>query len=236
MVDKQELQRKGSYYKKPIFVLGVPRSGTSMISGALALCGDVWLGNTVPGQGPENPQGLFEHAALREQVNKQILARMGCDPTGVKSLPDLDALPDVPNLSEVIYSLLEKEGYDGSRPWLFKDAKLTLLWPVYHRAFPEAHWIIVRRAEKDIIQSCLSAFFMVQHSTDPDFWLRWIQSYLDRLDVLRRTVDNYSEIWPHSMVRGDLSPLKNLAEELGLDWNEAAVSRFILPDSWHANA
>ena len=33
---------------KPIFVLGLARSGTSLIAGALKTCG-AWLGRTVPG-------------------------------------------------------------------------------------------------------------------------------------------------------------------------------------------
>lgn len=56
---------------RPVLICGLPRSGTSLTAGILAICG-LWLGRTVPGGGSENPKGFFENVFLRERINKQI--------------------------------------------------------------------------------------------------------------------------------------------------------------------
>lgn len=224
---------KRVYIDRPIFVLGLARSGTSLVAGALEIC-RAWLGRTVPGGGPENPKGVFENVMLREHINKRILFDLGCDPLGVQKLPDLYKLPDIPNLSEIIEQIIRAEGYKENRRWLFKDAKLTLLWPIYKAAFPNAQWIIVRRNEEEIIHSCLRTFFMVQHSRDPVFWKKWADEYLFRLDKLKESEVWWREIWPHDLVRGNFSALCQIVHDLELKWNELEVARFINPGYWHA--
>lgn len=217
---------------KPIFVLGVPRSGTSLVAGALGRCG-AWLGATVPPEQSTNPKGFFEHVALRETVNKRLLHAMGCDVAGVGKLPDLKRVKAMPGFDQQVLELIEREGYTGEQPWLFKDAKLTLLWPVYRAAFPKARWVIVKRTKKEIIRSCQQAYFMAQHSTDARFWRKWISEYLNRLEQLKKSRVWWREIWPQELITGGLEPLQQLVDELGLQWNEAAVSEFIAPAHWH---
>ena len=220
------------YFNTPIFVLGLPRSGTSLIAGILEICG-TWLGNTVPGGGVENPKGFFENIYLREQVNKKILSSLGADTLGVKRLPALESLPPVNGLKPVIRSGLEENGYDYSRPWLFKDAKLTLLWPIYHSAFPNAHWIIVRRDTKHIIASCLNTSFMKTHSRDHQFWAQWADEYLARLDALKSSQCTWSEIWTPKIINGEFDELATLVQQLDLQWRTKAVQQFINPHYWH---
>ena len=224
---------KIDYTDKPIFVLGLARSGTSLIAGALERCG-AWLGRTVPGTGSENPKGFFEHIMLREYINKKILLNLRCDELGVQTMPDLGNLPDMPNISKLIKQIIRAEGYKENRRWLFKDAKLILLWPIYKKAFPNAQWIIVRRNEEDIIRSCLRTFFMAQHSKEHAFWKRWADEYLFRLEKLKESGVWWREIWPHDLVRGDLSVLSQIVHDLELQWNEPEVANFISPAHWHA--
>ena len=66
------------YFKKPILITGLPRSGTSLAAGILSLCG-VWSGTTVTGT-KDNIKGFYEHVGLREHVNKELLRRLKCDP------------------------------------------------------------------------------------------------------------------------------------------------------------
>ena len=72
-------------FDAPVFVTGLPRSGTSMVAGLLGLSG-LWLGHTVPG-GQENIRGFFENVILRERVQKEILRQGRFDPLGVQRLP-----------------------------------------------------------------------------------------------------------------------------------------------------
>ena len=75
-------------FHSPIFITGVPRSGTSMTAGILAELG-VFTGATVP-PGVSNPKGFFENVEIRESVLKGILKASHFCPLGVKSLPPED--------------------------------------------------------------------------------------------------------------------------------------------------
>ncbi len=222
------------YWDRPILVTGLPRSGTSLIAGLLGQCG-VWLGRTVPG-GPPNPRGFFEHIALREGVVKGILRALNCDPLGVARLPPQEGLLPVDNLREMVHQLLRREGYDGSRPWLFKDAKLTLLWPQWVAAFPQARWVIVRRDTEAVIDSCLRTHFMAWHGLDRSQWRAWAESYQTRLQRLTASVPWWREIHPHRLVHGDWRPFLSLAHALGLQASPTQLQDFLLPESWHQPA
>ncbi|MDH5376738.1 MAG: sulfotransferase [Gammaproteobacteria bacterium] len=219
--------------KQPIFILGIPRSGTSLVTAILHACG-VFLGITVPGGGSENPLGFFENIYLREQVNKWLLEKMGVDILGVKTLPPLDQLPRVTGLEDTVRGLLEHEGYQNDMAWAFKDCKLTLLWPIYLQAFPDAKWVIVRRDDEGIINSCLKTSFMRQHSEDPQFWKQWIFEYQKRLLELKKTTPHYQEIWPETLMNGNTDSAQTLIQWLGLEWNEAEVRALLHPEFWHA--
>ena len=219
---------------RPILVLGLPRSGTSIIAGALQACG-AWLGHTVPA-GRSNPKGFFENVFLREQVNKPILQQLDCDPLGVHKLPVLDSLPTIDWVEEKVRTNLTTEGYPGTIPWVFKDPKLSLIWPIWRHAFPQARWIIVRRDVEDVVRSCLRTHFMVHHSTDPAFWRTFADAYLERLAELQQSEVWYREIWPRDVVAGDRQALRGLVEDLEMSWNERAVRRLVKPRFWHSRA
>lgn len=230
MVQQRTLANLGD--AQPILVLGIPRSGTSMIAGALHHCG-AWIGKTVPG-GPSNPEGFFENVALRERVLKPMLAQQGVDPLGVRSLPALDRLMRFPELKDRVLKQVVREGYAGDgQPWLYKDCKLTLLWPLWREAFSNARWVIVRRPADDIVRSCLRTGFMSQHSLDPGFWRAWIAEYETRLGALKASGVWWREIDSHSAVMGDFDPIRSLVNDLGLEWKEQAVRNFIKPQHWH---
>ena len=226
--------RQPALARRPILVAGTARSGTSLTAGCLHLCG-AWVGETVPGGGPENPEGFFENTILRETVVKHLLAREGVCPVGVQNLPELSSLRARPRLAQTVLQTIHKQGYQGKQPWLFKDAKLSLLWPVWVKAFPDARWIIVRRPREQIIRSCLRTGFMRHHSTDPAFWDRWIDAYRERLEALKQSGAWWREINTQQLLDGDFSTLRSIAGETGLEWNEDAVGSFIKPQHWHAS-
>jgi hypothetical protein len=137
-------------------------------------------------------------------------------------------------LRETIHGIIEADGYDGKYPWLFKDAKITLIWPVYQDAFPAARWVIVRRNVSDIISSCLNTPFMRQHSGNPALWRSWAEEYLARLEMLKNTCAACTEIWPQELIDGNPEPLRDLVADLGLQWNGSGVNGFIDSSCWHA--
>lgn len=221
-------------FETPIFVLGLPRTGTSMIAGALGICG-AWTGSTVPGGAP-NPKGFFEHAVIREQVTKQILARLGCDPLGINKLPPVDLDGEVPQLARAIREIIETDGYTHDEPWLYKDAKLALLWPLFKKAFPDSTWVVVRRDEEGFVNSCLRTYFMRLHSQEPDFWRTLGQAYRARIQALKDSGAPVLEISSPEVIKGDLDQFRELVSRLGLAFREEALQEFITPVYWHGDA
>jgi hypothetical protein len=218
---------------QPILVLGLPRSGTSLVAGSLAACG-AWTGRTLAGN-VSNPAGYFENGALREGVVKRQLLQMRADPRGVSVLPSLSGQPAEPRLGGEVLEVLAEQGYEGGA-WLYKDAKLTLLWPLWRRAFPHARWVIVRRDAQGVLASCLRTDFMRQHGTDRAFWGQWVRAYEQRLEVLKASGVWWREVDSARVVETDGGSLEPLVNELGLTWNAAAVGALVEPRHWHGGA
>src|SRR4029434_5176976 len=96
-------------FDEPVFVTGLPRSGTSMVAGLLGVSG-LWLGHTVPG-GQENIRGFFENVILRERVQKEILHQGRFDPLGVRLLPPPAWHAVIKNLRAVVAAALGAQQY-----------------------------------------------------------------------------------------------------------------------------
>lgn len=220
------------YFDRPIFVVGLPRSGTSLIAGCFQACG-AWTGTTIAGT-EANPKGFYEHSRIREGVVKRILLQLQCDPLGVRMLPQKNLNIQIPGLKKIIKQIIEDDGYNHSRPWLYKDAKLTLLWPVFAQHFPDASWVIVRRNEQDIIDSFLRTSFMKQHSQSTEFWKRFAAEYLQRISLLMDSGATCHEIWPDAMLQGDFNRFRELLNAQQLSFNKRALREFISPEYWHA--
>ena len=179
----------------------------------------LWLGDTVPGNS-ENPQGYFESRAIRDGVVKPMLEKLGADPFGVRTLPAWDVLPPDPTLRARIATQLEREAYDGSTPWGFKDPKLTLLWRIFDKAFPEAIWVIVARSREKVIDSLCRTSFMARHSTSPEYWIPFCNAYDHRLNVLRRSGARVYDVDSDALSGGQFLQIRRVIEAAGLTFDE----------------
>ncbi|MGB5325383.1 MAG: sulfotransferase [Pseudomonadales bacterium] len=220
-------------FEKPLFILGLPRSGTSMVAGMLKKSG-FWCGTTVVGD-RNNPKGYFEHVQIREKLVKEILREQGCDELGVRDAPDLAKLHTVHDIRRELKKILRDDGYRGNRPWLYKDAKLTLLWPLFAKAFPGASWLYVSRDLESFIDSCMRTRFMRQHSEDRDYWAGFAQRYLCRIDVLKASGENFLEIHAPDILACNYAMLGAVLENYGLPLDEKKLNRFVESRFWHAS-
>lgn len=206
-----------------------------MVAGILGECG-LWLGKTVPGGGKENAKGFFENILLREKAQKAILSAAGFDPLGVRKLPPPGWRIEIRDFRSGVAQLLAAQGYDGAKPWGFKDAKMTLTWRIWREHFPKAAWIIVRRPDADVIASCLRTGFMSQHSNDPDYWRVFVAAYQAHLAELCRVEPRPIEIDSSAVVHGEFAAIKKAVAAVGLEWREEATRRFVSADLWHGGA
>ena len=225
--------------KNVILITGCARSGTSMVAGVVDMCGA--FGGDMSGPNKNNKKGMFENYYIRNQLVKPYLTDMKADAMGQYPLPDIAKLNIPMNWRDRVEQIMKEQGFkDG--PWFYKGAKMTLMWPVWHYAFPNAKWIIVRRRTGDIINSCLKTSFMRAFSKvqfrkaigvkdEKEGWKWWVRQHEQRFVEMLETGLNAKIVWPERMVTGDYQQMYETIEWLGLEW-KSEVLNFIDPKLW----
>lgn len=221
--------------KSPILITGAARSGAGMIAGLFHECGAF-------GGEMSNKKGLYENDRIRELLVKPYMRRCNADEKGQYPLPDLGENITIPvNFRRMIEKTMVDEGYKGGE-WMYKDARIALMWPVWHFAFPNAKWIIVRRRTGDIIQSCNKTGYMTAFKQDSirqtlgvnseeEGWLWWVHEYEKRFVEMITEGVNCKILWPERMVHGDYKQMYETLDWLGLEW-KTEVLTFIDPLLW----
>jgi hypothetical protein len=227
-------------FNRPIFVVGLPRSGTSLVAGLLHEFG-AWTGETVPGTG-ENPTGFFENGEIREKILKPTLRAVNGDAGGIMRFPDACVAQKIKypfegrrvSMALRIRKIIESQGYDNVQRWMYKEPKVTLLWRMFDHSFPNAQWIIVRRERAGFVKSCIKTSFMAQYSKDEAFWNNVGDEYDRRLDALADTVSNVTQLQTSDILSGDLSALKKLVKGMdGMKFLSTKVQELVNPNHWH---
>lgn len=119
-----------------LVVLGMHRSGTSALTGALAKCGAVPGAHLMPPT-DDNPAGYWECAPV-VRLNDELLKRLGARWDSVVALPaDWTSLPAVESLRGEATSIVAAEFGDAHFAVL-KDPRLCRLLPFWRDTFTEA--------------------------------------------------------------------------------------------------
>lgn len=203
-----------------IFIAGAARSGTSLTTEILQGLG-CYLGR------PCDINSLFENIAIREGFVKQILGNEGFDPMGQDPLPPANWTCDIPmgalaELGRMVELILS----GGANP-AFKDAKLSLVWPAFHRAFPFAKWVIVRRDREEVIDSCMRTHFMRKRFTR-ESWGEWVDHHDVQFARMRAAGLKLIEVWPRDFM-ADPERFRPVAEFCGVPFKSAIVSDAVDP-------
>lgn len=226
--------------ERPIFVVGIPRSGTSMIAEIFLKCG-AWVGD-VSKPKHTSKRGLFENKKIFYEMVQPYMESIGADPSGQYPLPNPRNLFIPQGWKEKCLELIEQEGYRGNKPWVYKSNKLALLWPIWHAAFPNAKWVLVRRRTGDIIQSCTKTAYMkafkdeknreeIGAKTEKEAWLWWVHQYENIfIDMINEGV-NIKVVWPERIVTGDYTQIYEAIDWAGLPWRTEVLS-FLDPKFW----
>ena len=225
----------------PILITGCARSMTSAIAGTIHICGA--FGGNMSGPTVNNRKGMFENARIRNTIVKPYLDKIGADRLGQYPLPNVNNLLIPMDWNRRMIQIMKEEGYrDG--PWMYKGAKMCLIWPILHFAFPNAKWIIVRRRTADIVKSCLKTNFMrafrhrqnqiaVGAKDEAEGWLWWVHQHEKRFVEMMTEGLNCKVVWPERMVRGNYNQMMETIEWLGLEWKSEVLS-FIDPKLCHS--
>lgn len=223
-----------------ILITGAARSGTSLVAGLIDGAG-VFGGLTSP-PNMYNKKGMFENHHIRNNVVKPFLREIGADPMCQYPLPVLGRLLQnktaVLQFKERFLGTLQKQEYNSGK-WYYKGAKLCLMWPLYKEIFPECKYVIVRRSDDDIVNSCMRTGFMhaftkrenqraVGARNEAEGWHWWVQQHRTRFEQMRTTLQA-GEVWPERMMYGDYSEIKALFKWLDIEFDEQKAREFIDP-------
>ncbi len=221
-----------SIMNSPIFITGVPRSGTSMTAGVVNICG-AWKGDTATAT-PYNKKGMFENRVIVQEMIKPLLAQVGADPLGQKPLPKIRDFEEINSTEwkEKFMKEMKCQGYKEARDILmYKEPKMCLMWTLWDRAFPDAKWIIVRRRSEDIINSCLKTGFMHRYK-DREGWLPWVREHVKRFREMFEDRLDVMEVFPQEMIDGNYTEMESIIKWAGLEWKEKEVKENISPELW----
>lgn len=135
----------------PVAIVGMHRSGTSMVAKLLKQAGlNLGPENDLMPAAPENPEGFFEHLEL-VQLNEEVLNEAGagwdCPPPDNVSWDDAAFDPLRERARALAAPLAE------SSPWGWKDPRTSITLPFWRTALGPIRTIVVVRNPLEVITS-----------------------------------------------------------------------------------
>lgn len=203
-----------------ILVTGAERSGIAMTGHALARCA---------GQaGKVNDWNKQIH----DELVHPLLHGIGAHIAGQDPLPDTARCQE---LAPVVAAVWRRKVLDmalGGR--LFYVSPLAcLIWPIWHAAFPSARWVLARREDGDIIESCMDTGWMNEF-TRPHEWHKWLEAHKRKFAEMIDAGLTIWQTWPSLIFEGRLSGLKAVVDWLGLEWDRSQVEDHVAAAMWEA--
>jgi len=212
---------------KPILVTGHPRSGAGIVMGVLSICG-ADLGDV---------DKMNENWLIRDKVMKPYLVETcGADvltPIHIETSKDC-----IDRYEETFYWMLHMQGMTAKK-WAYKDSRILLVVDsFFDEVYPNAKYIIVRRNDEDILNSCLRTSYMtsivqdgklirLDKETALNRFKTSLADYKERITALKN--QRYiQEVWLEKVLDGDYSELKEVVEYAGLEWKEKEVKQYLL--------
>lgn len=200
----------GSAADSPLLILGMHRSGTSLLAGTLESLGLVT--GPVNTTAPHNKRGNREHEAIRG-LNDAILAHNGFDWKSVtRSCGLLEWTDDhIRRAHDLVAPLQAEKGV-----WGFKDPRTLWTLDFWHSLFPNARHIGVFRSPQNVAASLAArgGDLHVPESEGLEMWLRTNERLLAVSQKLDMPLIHFDT---QDIGSAFEQPVRRLAKRLGLD-------------------
>ncbi len=180
----------------PVAIIGMHRSGTSMLSRMLNICG-LDLGaeaDMIPAQ-ETNPRGHWEHARIVD-INKRILAHFGGTAEDPPVLPERwFERPELQPLYQEA-SAFVAETFGQATAWGWKDPRTTLTAPFWRRIVPGLRFVVCVRNPLDAASSMVARnHITTRHGMG--LWQHYTEEALRNTRPEERIVTLYEDYFPN---------------------------------------
>lgn len=193
---------------KPVFLVGFPRSGTTLLDQILDAHTDIQV---------------LEEKPVLLPLRDRIAASQKGYPAGLDDLGDTE----IAELRALYWQTLKDAGADVDGRIVVNKLPLNIIHaPLIHRVFPDAHFILALRHPADSVLSCFMQDFQLNASMAHFLTLDDSVALYDAvMGLWRRAADRFglsvSEVRYEGLVqdlRGETEPV---ISALGLSWQEA---------------
>jgi len=146
-------ERRPANQQTVVCILGMHRSGTSVVSRLVNLLGvDLGSDSYLTASGPDNPKGYWEHRAFVE-INDRILAAFGGRWDRAPAFPcDWLRAPELSEPRERARQLLHDE-FSSTPMWGWKDPRTSLTLPFWQELVGQMRYIIPVRNPAAVVAS-----------------------------------------------------------------------------------
>lgn len=203
----------------PILITGVPRSGATFIARILGMCG-VNMGKC---------NIMYENAILKA-VNAVTLSDLEFPNINLEVVDSLGYKYFKKHVEEILF---QQNIFQNK--FVFKDSNLTLSWRYWHKLYPDAQWIIVRRKTPHIINSCMETAYMdlmknkqnlnaIGVKNEKEGWLWLVHQYENQWREMLKEGITIQEVYPDRMENKDYSKIAELVDNLGLTWTDKILT------------
>lgn len=172
-----------------VCILGMHRSGTSMVARLLNLCG-VYLGeekDLIPAA-EDNPEGFWENVKFQE-INQELLITFGGE---WDYIPSLEAgwqlTPQVLDIHDRARSLVEE--FSEQAVWGWKDPRTSLTLPFWKTLVPDLKVVICLRNPYEVYRS-LARRGYASSNFSYNLWLSYNRYILAATDPENRIVTHF---------------------------------------------
>ena len=216
-----------------IFVLGMHRSGTSMLTRLLNLMGAYVGGENdttdANGIGEENPKGFWERADIRA-ANEALLEAGECDWERVSRWPDVQLpVAALDAFARQARGILVK--LDAHRPWVVKDPRLCLTFP-HWKPFLEQPMVVLPLRDPREVAVSLETRNEFPHELGLALWECYVLAALKGCADVPHVVVRHADLLqdPLAALAAMLERMRALADVHGLRLPaRAAIEAFVDP-------
>jgi len=154
---------------KTLVILGMHRSGTSLITQWLHKCG-LYVGDKLLGAGVGNTDGHYEDEEFLA-IHEKILLANGFSNTGLACLEAVG----VPEPFEGQLKTCIQRRVSLAVDWGWKDPRTCLFLPTYRRLVPDAKYLVIVRSFKEVVSSLLKRDLIIKER-------EWLQQHTRKID------------------------------------------------------